>query len=587
MTFVELDLSKIFSKWVGDTERRLERALEAIVAWRPCIVFVDEIDQSVGRGESGDSGVSNRVFKRLMEVMADTTLRGHVLWVAASVTGETPVLVRQQGITRLAPIGEIVDAYFSGNDEEGEVVSPDLETLAVLPDHRVGWNHVRSVYRHTVDQVYDICYGSGKTEITTTGNHSVFVLDEEAHIVPRLVNDLKPGDFLVIPAQSPGARESDIVLSMVDVKTTEARKRLEAILSMTQEHSQSKVAAHFSVTQTLVSQYTRQITQPRGLGAAMPHPTVSLDEDFAWFLGLFTAEGYARTEVCITLSEREHDLIDRAELIMRGKFGLPVNHRVANGAHQLIIYSAPLARRLKELVGTNAHDKHIPSALWSAEQKIALAYIRGWADGDGTTDVSRDTITITTVSKSLAYQGIWFLRLNGVAARIDKTSSPERCINQGPIIKATTYYRLRISGAENPWASRPRLQKQGAHDKQVSVALLRKVYQRLKPHCPRGFPQEYAYLSDSTRQFVSRDSAYMILRSIYDNRRQEDPIYERMLPFVVGDLGVALVRRVEQRPYNGTVYDFCGCDNECFIGGAMPVMLHNTNRADLLDTAGK
>jgi len=84
VTFVELNLSKIFSKWVGDTERRLERALEAIVAWRPCIVFIDEVDQSVSRGESGDSGVSNRVFKRLMEVMADTTLRGHVLWMVAS-----------------------------------------------------------------------------------------------------------------------------------------------------------------------------------------------------------------------------------------------------------------------------------------------------------------------------------------------------------------------------------------------------------------------------------------------------------------------------------------------------------------------
>src|SRR5260370_15702705 len=84
VTFVELDLSKIFSKWVGDTERRLERALEAIVAWRPCIVFVDEVDQSVGRGESGDSGVSNRVFKRLMEIMADTSLRGHLLWICAS-----------------------------------------------------------------------------------------------------------------------------------------------------------------------------------------------------------------------------------------------------------------------------------------------------------------------------------------------------------------------------------------------------------------------------------------------------------------------------------------------------------------------
>jgi transitional endoplasmic reticulum ATPase len=84
VTFVELQPSKIFSKWVGDTERRLERALTAIKQMTPCIVFIDEIDQAVGRGESGDSGVSNRVFKRLMEVMSDTSLRGRVVFVAAS-----------------------------------------------------------------------------------------------------------------------------------------------------------------------------------------------------------------------------------------------------------------------------------------------------------------------------------------------------------------------------------------------------------------------------------------------------------------------------------------------------------------------
>lgn len=84
VTFVELQPSKIFSKWVGDTERRLERALTAIKMMTPCVVFIDEIDQAVGRGESGDSGVSNRVFKRLMEVMSDTSLRGRVVWIAAS-----------------------------------------------------------------------------------------------------------------------------------------------------------------------------------------------------------------------------------------------------------------------------------------------------------------------------------------------------------------------------------------------------------------------------------------------------------------------------------------------------------------------
>jgi SpoVK/Ycf46/Vps4 family AAA+-type ATPase len=86
VTFVELQPSKIFSKWVGETERSLERALTAIRSMTPCIVFIDEVDQSVSRGEgqSGDSGVSNRFFKRLMEFMADTSLRGKVLFIAAT-----------------------------------------------------------------------------------------------------------------------------------------------------------------------------------------------------------------------------------------------------------------------------------------------------------------------------------------------------------------------------------------------------------------------------------------------------------------------------------------------------------------------
>ena len=36
------------------------------------------------RGEVGDSGVSKRIFAKLMQVMSDTSLRGRVLWLAAS-----------------------------------------------------------------------------------------------------------------------------------------------------------------------------------------------------------------------------------------------------------------------------------------------------------------------------------------------------------------------------------------------------------------------------------------------------------------------------------------------------------------------
>ena len=83
MCFI-LNPARIFGKYVGDTERNLDRALNAIDASEQAIVFVDEMDQSVRRGESGDSGVSNRFFKRLMEFMSDTGHRGRVVVLGAT-----------------------------------------------------------------------------------------------------------------------------------------------------------------------------------------------------------------------------------------------------------------------------------------------------------------------------------------------------------------------------------------------------------------------------------------------------------------------------------------------------------------------
>ena len=85
VNFVSLNLGRILGSYVGQSERNLERALRAIVALAPVIVMIDEIDQTVGRGGGGDSGVSSRLFKRLLEFMSDALAnRGRVLVVAAT-----------------------------------------------------------------------------------------------------------------------------------------------------------------------------------------------------------------------------------------------------------------------------------------------------------------------------------------------------------------------------------------------------------------------------------------------------------------------------------------------------------------------
>jgi cell division protease FtsH len=46
-----------------------------------------------------------------------------------------------------------------------------------------------------------------------------------------------------------------------------------------------------------------------------------------------------------------------------------------------------------------------------------------------------------------------------------------------------------------------------------------------------------------------------------------------------------IVREIVVKPFDGYVYDLCGCDNEAFFGGEKPVLLHNSRVRDLFKTA--
>lgn len=76
-------LKNFRSKWVGSTERNLERVLATVKAMGPIAVLIDEGDRSFGNagGEGGDEGTSSRVIARLKEFMSDTDNRGRVLFI--------------------------------------------------------------------------------------------------------------------------------------------------------------------------------------------------------------------------------------------------------------------------------------------------------------------------------------------------------------------------------------------------------------------------------------------------------------------------------------------------------------------------
>ncbi len=76
-------LRNMKSSLVGSTEQRLERLADALRDLTPLIVIVDEVDVRFGTrsGYQGDGGTSQRELGKILEITADTSLQGGILWM--------------------------------------------------------------------------------------------------------------------------------------------------------------------------------------------------------------------------------------------------------------------------------------------------------------------------------------------------------------------------------------------------------------------------------------------------------------------------------------------------------------------------
>ena len=108
-------LKNFRSMWQGVTEGNLERVLTLIKAMCPIAVIVDEADAQLGdRSNSGDSGVSNRVFAQIAQFMGNTEFRGRVIWFLLTCRPDLlPVDLKRQGRAE-----EHIALFYPETDEE-------------------------------------------------------------------------------------------------------------------------------------------------------------------------------------------------------------------------------------------------------------------------------------------------------------------------------------------------------------------------------------------------------------------------------------------------------------------------------------
>jgi len=506
---------------------------------RGCIIFIDEID-AVGRqrfaGIGGGHDEREQTLNALLVEMDGFNTQEGVILVAASVTGDTPILIEERGIRQIVPIGDFVDRFYAPDEGDVERPVPDIRALGYLRKtgysvygnkfEAAAFQPVRGVYRHKVDHVYRIRYRGG--EVRATGSHSVFI-SYHGGIRAVRVDQLEAGDVLVdLPykVNRTTARRQLRALAPAGVSANGSRELVvipgfhqwqqgyQYALSQKGKESQAAIARELGVSQTTISGWQRGVKRPRRLGRQdykypIP-PFVPVTSELARLFGLLVAEGSLeprRNRITFSFHSKEETLVHDVKQMMLSLFHVnsPIISHPEPTETCVSFKNRHLTRFLISQVGVGARGKHLPPFLYEAPRQIFLDFLKAYMEGDGYEDKAGRHIACT-VNRSLATEFNWLCRMHGVKSTVREIDVPTRVV-RGRTLSPTKAYLLEIGKRNWPWNNGP--------------------------------------------SFTRR----------------------------------AKVLSVRREPYDGYVYDLCGCGNEAFFGGVNPILLHNTNRPDVLDPA--
>ncbi|MDG6925924.1 MAG: Flp pilus assembly complex ATPase component TadA [Nitrososphaerota archaeon] len=500
----------------------------------------------------------------------------------ASVTGDTPVLLRKDGEVALKPIGEFVDSFYSGDTERVPVHTDGFEVLSFDKSGRVDFAKAKYVLRHKADEVYSVRYAGGG--IRATGSHSVFVFDEMGKIIAKPVSELSRRDIMVSFCGSEVERQK-AKDALIDVKPILGRveghkvvtERMRArcpecdspntikkgLQSGVQRYScntcrsvfkESKVIAFENALEKVTGE--QQVSFEKSL--AIPR-LMTVDEEFSRVLGIYMADGCVKTHkgssrVVLSLGAGEKKLFADDATRFFAKFGSKptVDDR---GTYVLLEFNhSPLAEVFRELCGAELHEKRIPQFMWSAPRPVVDAFLSGYEADGRRTIINRRSVPISSARKDLVMQLSWLARLNG----------------------RSTYISERGSKYPSVYISKAKIE---ARAEAIPAGLLLRLKKLLNSRAWFSLPKA----SNAT---ISKSRASKALQEIIITAREPmnweaAVLVSTISSLLEGSLIASRILSIKKETHNGFVYDISVPGTESFFGGDSPVALHNTGHGGL------
>ncbi|MFW6003297.1 MAG: dCTP deaminase [Halanaeroarchaeum sp.] len=314
-------------------------------------------------------------------------------------------------------IGDVVE-----NELDARAVSFDPETLSVRT-HEIT-DHITN----PAQRLYEVTLTSGR-QVLVTADHNLFTLDEEG-AVTRVPSEDAVGEYVMVPDTLPAPRgveaevdlvalldgHDDIVVYASDgvgaVDWSGAHRTL-------QRHYEGRDAAPMSRVRTATIPPTASVGFKQS-SDRLPRE-LPVTEAFAWMLGFYIAEGYARRKQVVFTNNDDERLERVADFFEQFDASLSWA-RDPDGASRLTVCSALWSAVIRAIAGAG-REKSIPDRAWNWNDGVLEALYDGLLEGDGHRRPGRDTLY--TANEDLADRAMYLgERLDRLTSAYSRTRRP-------------------------------------------------------------------------------------------------------------------------------------------------------------------
>lgn len=509
-----------------------------------------------------------------------------------SVSYETPIIIKENGLIRIVEIGKFVDEIieksknvinFPDGSQYCRIDGDNYEVLAFDENLSVNFRRLTGVYRHPSPERLIRIHLLGNRFVDVTECHSVFRLkDGKVESVPT--REIKVGDYLAVPrklVENDAIKEINLIEEILKLPEEETSE-----IYVTGLSKKKLIRRYLDVNQKMYD--LTPINLLRKIKVSLPKDKVKIkikhgkpinafikvNREFARLIGYYVAEGFSNEiGVFISFGRHEKELIDDAKKCIKECFGINATQTFPHKtAVHICIYNKLLSFIFDKIfkIGKCAENKRIPDFIFNISPSLQLEFIKAYFKGDGYIRRGYEAIAVT-ISKELVTQLMFLLSNLGFSFSISKKPPGIRAF---PWQTSQTKERFSLYTQANKLIG-----KNSNTAAYLNFIPIRETNLHLIAHNPliKGWVNRRRIKTQKYITFLKLQELLQKYVQIERATEEEMEILTRLEKISKGEIGFLPVKKIEEiESKSKYVYDLCVENYENFVGGFGPIFLHNS-----------